>query len=116
MRLCVETPENSSPSGARSAAASVRLCVETIVDGLACCGDKSAAASVRLCVETSSSAAIDLEKSAAASVRLCVETIELEMRGRFGEAAASVRLCVETLRSAQKLRAIGRSRLRAAVC
>ena len=59
----------------------------------------SAAASARLCVETLNSTASAASKFAAASARLCVETVEKVTRRINGGAAASARLCVETKES-----------------
>ena len=78
---------------------------------------KRAAASARLCVETLTNQ--DLSPpfiKAAASARLCVETYD-KIKNKFGiDAAAFVRLCVETDDSKQGTSQGSRSRLRAAVC
>ena len=59
------------------AAASARLCVETIrLSAVIVTG--AAAASARLCVETPHNTIFALDRRAAASARLCVETLSLE--------------------------------------
>ena len=58
---------------------------------------KGAAASARLCVETIWLARFTIKFAAAASARLCVETnVASALSNTLREAAASARLCVET--------------------
>ena len=67
-----------------NAAASARLCVETV----SASGDKLvyyAAASARLCVETFLPKGFFTGKSAAASARLCVETSDKKGDAEYGK-------------------------------
>ena len=75
-----------------------------------------AAASARLCVETLYPIILFLMRYAAASARLCVETWFGWMWSDRNRAAASARLCVETNWVRGKSAVVLRSRLRAAVC
>ena len=100
------------------AAASARLCVETLhfyayfycfwqppprgcvlKHGGSIIADtiRGAAASARLCVETPVLNEMIIEDKAAASARLCVETIITQNKFEIVFAAASARLCVETV-------------------
>ena len=58
---------------------------------------KRAAASARLCVETLQNNACIKICIAAASARLCVETQHYRQTAHYARAAASARLCVETI-------------------
>ena len=99
-----------------TAAASARLCVETLLD-TGVTSQPFAAASARLCVETPWAPGILASFSAAASARLCVETNK-GLNGVTGvtKAAASARLCVETTVHHKVTGEGVGSRLRAAVC
>ena len=75
-----------------------------------------AAASARLCVETLRNIHTLHHVTAAASARLCVETT-VAHQFLFGvNAAASARLCVETQEPPPRMNENPSSRLRAAVC
>ena len=75
-----------------------------------------AAASARLCVETLRKKKNQTMNAAAASARLCVETSIQQRKGELLFAAASARLCVETFYDNQEHQRFEGSRLRAAVC
>ena len=81
-----------------AAAASARLCVETLQASNAQ-AIFLAAASARLCVETPNSLDSGNILVAAASARLCVETSGVLRELMMNLAAASARLCVETKRN-----------------
>ena len=76
----------------------------------------SAAASARLCVETILFGLCNAKYGAAASARLCVETFKINHLMIIMYAAASARLCVETVKSPSVVKFNPGSRLRAAVC
>ena len=75
-----------------------------------------AAASARLCVETLIAQIVLSSSLAAASARLCVETSQEQKVHIFNKAAASARLCVETSIIRNGFTCRCGSRLRAAVC
>ena len=77
---------------------------------------RKAAASARLCVETLQQRRLYNVIQAAASARLCVETVSITAFGIAVAAAASARLCVETGGIAKYKKVLNCSRLRAAVC
>ena len=98
-----------------TAAASARLCVETLFAFYVCLF-AIAAASARLCVETNN--ATDFAKSAfaAASARLCVETTGILLLIANLNRQPPPRGCVLKLFFVGFALHIGGSRLRAAVC